>query len=79
MNFKKELDSRLELLKDNPRMCRRSDYFDDASYRDMTFKGYTVIYRIVSEDELKVRANSMDIPYQSYSKMLLKEGLKSHS
>ena len=26
-------------------------------------------------DELKVRANSMDVPYQSFIKMLLKEGL----
>jgi len=27
-------------------------------------------------DELKVRANSMDVPYQSFIKMLLQEGLQ---
>ncbi|HHC11429.1 MAG TPA: hypothetical protein ENK79_02200 [Campylobacterales bacterium] len=29
-------------------------------------------------DALKVKANSMDVPYQSYIKMLLQEGLQAH-
>ena len=34
-------------------MCRQSIYFEDKRYRDLTFKGYTVIYK-VEEDMIKI-------------------------
>ncbi|MDF1874628.1 hypothetical protein JHD48_02640 [Sulfurimonas sp. SAG-AH-194-I05] len=34
-------------------MCRPSIYFEDANYRDLIFKGYTVIYK-VEDEEIKV-------------------------
>ena len=34
-------------------MCRPSIYFKDIKYRDLIFKGYTVIYK-VEEDEIKI-------------------------
>lgn len=35
-------------------MYKKSNYFEEDSYRDMTFKGYTIIYRLVSKEELRV-------------------------
>lgn len=53
--FKKELKNTIEDMTDNPKMYRASYYFDDESYRDLTFKGYTVIYKIVEiEETIKV-------------------------
>ena len=37
INFARELDRELRLLKENPYMARASHYFDDASYRDFIF------------------------------------------
>ena len=34
-------------------MCRASIYFEDSRYRDLIFKGYTVIYK-VEENEIKI-------------------------
>jgi len=34
-------------------MCRKSLYFEDDSYRDLIFKGYTIIYK-VEDDMIKV-------------------------
>jgi len=44
--FKKELKFKFELLLDNPKMYRASIYFDNEAYRDMIYKGYTIIYKI---------------------------------
>jgi len=51
--FKKELKSKFELLLSNPKMCRVSIYFNDKAYRDMIYKGYTIIYKI-EDDTIKV-------------------------
>jgi len=53
-NFKRELKEKIEMLYDNPMMYKKSNYFEEDSYRDMTFKGYTIIYRLVSKEELRV-------------------------
>jgi len=44
--FKKELKSKFELLLNNPKMYRISIYFNNPAYRDMVYKGYTIIYKI---------------------------------
>jgi plasmid stabilization system protein ParE len=46
LDFKKKLKLHIEYLKENPMMYRKSRYFEDEAYRDMTFKGYTIIYKI---------------------------------
>jgi len=40
-----------------------------------TTKSISIRLPVDMLDELKVRANSMDVPYQSFIKMLLQEGL----
>jgi len=52
-NFEKELNEKIKLLKTNPQMCKKSIYFDDDKYRDLTYKGYTIIYKI-QEDKILV-------------------------
>jgi len=47
--FEKELNQKLNLLKQNPQMCRKSIYFEDESYRDLIYSGYTVVYKIETE------------------------------
>jgi plasmid stabilization system protein ParE len=44
--FKEELYNKIENLKNFPKMYRKSIYFDNENYRDLIFKGYTVIYKI---------------------------------
>lgn len=46
LNFKKDLKQKIELLKNSPYMCNQSIYFDEHDYRDLTFKGYTIIYKV---------------------------------
>ena len=44
--FKKDIQKRITLLKENPLMCRASYYFEDKAYRDLTYQGYTIIYKV---------------------------------
>ena len=44
--FKEELYNKIENLKNFPKMYRKSIYFDNENYRDLIFKGYTLIYKI---------------------------------
>ena len=44
--FKEDLYNKFELLKSFPKMYRKSIYFDDENYRDLIYKGYTIIYKI---------------------------------
>jgi predicted DNA binding CopG/RHH family protein len=60
-----------------------TDYIDTTYARRARFPNLKKTTRSISIrlpvdmiDELKVRANSIDVPYQSYIKMLLREGLK---
>jgi len=46
LDFKKELKKKFDIVLDNPRMYRASRYFEDDKYRDLTYMGYTVIYKI---------------------------------
>jgi len=44
--FKKELFQQIKKLPDFPYKFRKSFYFDNEKVRDMTFKGYTIIYEV---------------------------------
>ncbi len=62
------------------------DYLDTSKVRKVRFpnlkkttKSISIRLPVDMLDELKVRANSMDVPYQSFIKMLLQEGLHNRS
>ncbi|MCK5294644.1 MAG: type II toxin-antitoxin system RelE/ParE family toxin [Arcobacteraceae bacterium] len=46
MKFKNELKESINLIPDNPIMCVQSQYFSDKNVRDITYKKYTIVYRI---------------------------------
>ena len=59
------------------------DYFDTSKVKRVRFpnlkkttKSISIRLPVDMLDELKVRANNMDVPYQSFIKMLLQEGLQ---
>jgi len=49
IHFEQTLNAKLSLLPENPEIYRTSLYRDDPAYRDMTFMGYTVVYRVTDE------------------------------
>lgn len=53
--FRREILHECYSLSDFPYRCRRSIHYNDDNIRDLIFKGYTVIYKIV-DDEIKVFA-----------------------
>ena len=46
INFKNKLKENINLIQNNPYQYEQSKYFDDRNIRNMTFKKYTIIYRI---------------------------------
>jgi plasmid stabilization system protein ParE len=48
-NFQKELKSIIVVLVENPKMYRKSYYFEDKNYRDLTYMSYTIIYKITPD------------------------------
>lgn len=61
-----------------------TEYFDTSKVKKVRFpnlkkttKSISIRLPVDMIDELKVRANSMDVPYQSFIKMLLKDGLRT--
>ncbi|MEI6059249.1 MAG: type II toxin-antitoxin system RelE/ParE family toxin [Bacteroidota bacterium] len=44
--FKSGLFQRIRSIPSNPYSFRKSMYFDDESIRDLTYKGYTIVFRI---------------------------------
>ncbi len=55
--FKKELFEEIKNLLNFPYKFRKSFYFDDEKVRDMTFKGYTVVYEVNLDDNTIVILN----------------------
>jgi predicted DNA binding CopG/RHH family protein len=60
------------------------DYFDESKAKIVRFpnlkkttKSISIRLPVDMIDALKVKANSMDVPYQSLIKMLLQDGLLS--
>jgi len=61
-----------------------TEYFDTSKVKKVRFpnlkkttKSISIRLPVDMIDELKVQANSMDVPYQSFIKMLLKKGLNA--
>ena len=50
--FKFSLDENIENLTNFPYKFRQSYYYQDENIRDMTFSGYSIIYRINIADEV---------------------------
>ena len=46
INFAYELEKMIFLIPDNPLKYRPSIYFNNENVRDMTYKGYTIIYKV---------------------------------
>ena len=53
--FRREILRECQSLSDFPYRCRRSIHYNDDTIRDLIFKGWTVIYKIV-DDEINVFA-----------------------
>ncbi len=49
-NFRNRLKNRIEQVPETPLACKKSCYFNDETLRDLVFMGYTVIYRITSDE-----------------------------
>ncbi|MGE4473091.1 MAG: type II toxin-antitoxin system RelE/ParE family toxin [Sulfuricurvum sp.] len=54
-SFRREILHECQNLSDFPYRCRRSIHYNDDNIRDLIFKGYTIIYKIM-DDEIKVFA-----------------------
>ena len=61
-----------------------TEYIDTSKVKKVRFpnlkkttKSISIRLPVDMIDELKVRANSMDVPYQSLIKMLLQDGLRA--
>lgn len=52
-SFQKGFLIEIKRIRNNPQICRKSIYFNDANIRDLIFKGYVIIYRI-NEHEIEV-------------------------
>lgn len=45
--FIKQMLNKIDLLVDNPLIYKPSSYHQDLSYREMVFKTYTIVYKVV--------------------------------
>ena len=52
INFAKELEEVIFLIPNNPFKYKPSIYFDNKNIRDMTYKGYTINYKVNFEKDL---------------------------
>ncbi len=57
IKFAKELKIAIMNLNNSPYKYRKSFYFDDENIRDMTYKGYTIVYKIDIQNDILVVAD----------------------
>ena len=57
IKFAKELKIAIVNLNNSPYKYRKSFYFDDENIRDMTYKGYTIVYKIDIQNDILVVAD----------------------
>ena len=50
--FRKELNITIDNLVNSPYKFKQSIYYENKDIRDMTFNGYSIIYRINNEKDL---------------------------
>jgi len=48
--FKKELFKQIKNIPNFPYKCRKSIYFENENIRDMIFKGYTIVYKVNTQE-----------------------------
>lgn len=49
--FRNDVKTNIETLKQMPYKHRKSIHFEDDQIRDMVFKGYTIVYKIDKSEE----------------------------
>ncbi|WP_178861773.1 type II toxin-antitoxin system RelE/ParE family toxin [Thiomicrorhabdus cannonii] len=49
LSFDRSLTAKLNLISQQPYLCRASHYMHDESYRDLIHQGYTLIYKIETD------------------------------
>lgn len=49
INFEKKLNKKILNLVSYPEKYRKSYYFENTSYRDLVYSGYTIVYKIEKE------------------------------
>jgi len=52
VKFANELEKSIQLIPDNPFKYKPSIYFDNKNIRDMTYKGYTINYKVNLQKDL---------------------------
>ena len=52
VKFANELEKLIKLIPDNPFKYKPSIYFDNKNIRDMTYKGYTINYKVNLQKDL---------------------------
>ncbi|MBT5934344.1 type II toxin-antitoxin system RelE/ParE family toxin [Sulfurimonas sp.] len=52
VKFKKDLDKQINNLVNFPYKYRQSNYYENETIRDMTFKAYTIIYKIKEDEKI---------------------------
>jgi len=57
VKFAKDLKINIRNLNNSPYKYRKSFYFNDDNIRDMTFKGYTIVYKIDMISDLIIVAD----------------------
>lgn len=50
--FQKDIIKAIKSILPNPYKHRQSIYFEDTNIRDLIFKGYTIVFRIVEKDNI---------------------------
>ena len=50
--FKNDLIEKIRKLVDHPYKNRRSIYFENDQIRDLTFKGYTIVYKVDNQKKM---------------------------
>ncbi len=55
LDFRKSLDTHIQIIPEHPQKYRRSIYFDDDNIRDMIFKKCTIVYEIdIDHDQIVI-------------------------
>ncbi|MEA2017523.1 MAG: type II toxin-antitoxin system RelE/ParE family toxin [Campylobacterota bacterium] len=62
VKFAKDLKKQIKNIPNMPYKYRKSKYHDDESVRDMTYKGYTIIYKIYDEHIKIVEIFNQNLP-----------------
>jgi hypothetical protein len=60
--FRKDLNIQIKNIPNMPYKYRKSHYHNDKNVRDMTFKGYTIIYKIYDNHIQIVEIFNQNLP-----------------